>query len=220
MNDNQENQSFASPGQKIPPQLILILGGARSGKSAFAQDLAASSGRTVAFIATATAVDDEMRERIARHRASRPKQWHTLEEPLDLAGVIRRAYKLADVLLLDCVTLWLGNMLLQESGLDESDDDDKQQEKLRRTRNLFDERSLKQIEALLSVIQAAEPNKTLIVVTNEVGLGIVPAYPLGRIYRDTLGYINQRLAKAADRVYLMVAGMAVDIKRLQEELTI
>ncbi len=111
-------------------------------------------------------------------------------------------------------------MLLQESGLDESDDDDKQQEKLRRTRNLFDERSLKQIEALLSVIQAAEPNKTLIVVTNEVGLGIVPAYPLGRIYRDTLGYINQRLAKAADRVYLMVAGMAVDIKRLQEELTI
>ena len=220
MNDNQENQSFASPGQKIPPQLVLILGGARSGKSAFAQDLAASSGRTVAFIATATAVDDEMRERIARHRASRPKQWHTLEEPLDLAGVIRRAYKLADVLLLDCVTLWLGNMLLQESGLDESDDDDKQQEKLRRTRNLFDERSLKQIEALLSVIQAAEPNKTLIVVTNEVGLGIVPAYPLGRIYRDTLGYINQRLAKAADRVYLMVAGMAVDIKRLQEELTI
>jgi len=220
VNNNQENQSFASPGQKIPPQLVLILGGARSGKSAFAQDLAASSGRTVAFIATATAVDDEMRERIARHRASRPKQWHTLEEPLDLAGVIRRAYKLADVLLLDCVTLWLGNMLLQESGLDESDDDDKQQEKLRRTRNLFDERSLKQIEALLSVIQAAEPNKTLIVVTNEVGLGIVPAYPLGRIYRDTLGYINQRLAKAADRVYLMVAGMAVDIKRLQEELTI
>jgi len=220
VNDNQENQSFASPGQKIPPQLILILGGARSGKSTFAEDLAASSGRTVAFIATATAVDDEMRERIARHRASRPKQWHTLEEPLDLAGVIRRAYKLADVLLLDCVTLWLGNMLLQESGLDESDDDDKQQEKLRRTRNLFDERSLKQIEALLSVIQAAEPNKTLIVVTNEVGLGIVPAYPLGRIYRDTLGYINQRLAKAADRVYLMVAGMAVDIKRLQEELTI
>jgi len=106
-------------------------------------------------------------------------------------------------------------MLAQESGQRESDD--KEKEELRITSNLFDERPLKHIETLLTVVQSAGPNKTLIVVTNEVGLGVVPAYPLGRVYRDTLGYVNQRLAQAADRVYLMVAGMAVDIKRLHEE---
>ena len=197
--------------EKTPAsRLILILGGARSGKSAFAERLAANSRRTVAFIATATADDDEMRERIARHRASRSREWHTLEEPLDLAGAVLQAYKLADVVLLDCITLWLGNMLMQESGQVESADKGKEA-----TSYLFDERALKQIEALLAVIQSAEPNKTLIVVTNEVGLGIVPAYALGRVYRDTLGYVNQLLAQVADRVYLMLAGMAVDIKRLQ-----
>ncbi|TME13365.1 MAG: bifunctional adenosylcobinamide kinase/adenosylcobinamide-phosphate guanylyltransferase, partial [Chloroflexi bacterium] len=146
------------------------------------------------------------------------REWHTIEEPLDLAGAVRQAYKLADVLLLDCVTLWLGNMLKQESGQRESDDKGKQE--LRITSNLFDERPLKHIETLLAVVQSAGPNKTLIVVTNEVGLGVVPAYPLGRVYRDTLGYVNQRLAQAADRVYLMVAGMAVDIKRLHEEASL
>src|SRR5579859_953520 len=211
--------------QTIPPRLILILGGARSGKSTFAERLATSGGRTagsVAFIATATADDDEMRARIARHRAARPREWHTIEEPLDLVGAVRQAYMLADVLLLDCVTLWLGNMLTQQSGQSECDDksDDKRKEELQVTSNLFDERPLKQIEELLTVIQTTGQNKTLIVVTNEVGLGIVPAYPLGRIYRDTLGYVNQRLAQAADRVYLMVAGMGVDLKRLHEEASL
>jgi len=207
-----------SSEKTIPPQLILILGGARSGKSAFAERLAASSGRTVTYIATATAGDDEMRTRIAHHRASRPREWHTIEEPLDLAGAVRQAYRFADVLLLDCVTLWLGNMLSQEPG--QRENDDKSIEELRITSNLFDEACLKQVEALLAVVQSAEPNKTLIVVTNEVGLGVVPAYPLGRVYRDTLGYVNQRLAQAADRVYLMMAGMAVDIKRLHEEASL
>ena len=159
-----------------------------------------------------------MRVRIARHRASRPGKWHTLEEPLDLAGAVQQAYKLADVLLLDCVTLWLGNVLLQERRQRESDEEGK--EELHVPNNLFDERPLKQIEALLAVVQSAEQNKTLLIVSNEVGLGIVPAYPLGRVYRDTLGYINQRFAQAADRVYLMVAGMAVDIKRLHEEASL
>jgi len=207
-----------SSEKTIPPQLILILGGARSGKSAFAERVAASSGRTVTYIATATAGDDEMRTRIAHHRASRPREWHTIEEPLDLAGAVRQAYRFANVLLLDCVTLWLGNMLSQEPG--QRENDDKSIEELRITSNLFDEACLKQVEALLAVVQSAEPNKTLIVVTNEVGLGVVPAYPLGRVYRDTLGYVNQRLAQAADRVYLMVAGMAVDIKRLHEEASL
>ena len=207
-----------SSEKTIPPQLILILGGARSGKSAFAERLAASSGRTVTYIATATAGDDEMRTRIAHHRASRPREWHTIEEPLDLAGAVRQAYRFADVLLLDCVTLWLGNMLSQEPG--QRENDDKSIEELRIRSNLFDEACLKQVDALLAVVQSAELNKTLIVVTNEVGLGVVPAYPLGRVYRDTLGYVNQRLAQAADRVYLMVAGMAVDIKRLHEEASL
>ena len=217
MSENQE-QSPTPLEEAIVPRLILILGGARSGKSAFAERLASSSGRPVAFIATATADDNEMRERIARHRASRPNGWYTLEEPLDLARAVRRAGELADVLLLDCVTLWLGNVLLQESGQREKDDEGEVE--LHATGRLFDERALKECEALLAVVKLLSPGKTLIVVTNEVGLGIVPAYPLGRLYRDTLGYINQRLAQAADRVYLMVAGMAVDIKRLHEEASL
>jgi len=217
VSDNQE-QSRASSEQMVTPRLIVILGGARSGKSAFAERLAASSGRSVAFIATATAGDDEMRERIARHRATRPKGWHTIEEPLDLAGAVRQAAELADVVLLDCVTLWLGNVLLQESRQHEKDDEDEVE--FHTTGRLFDERALKESEALLAAVRSLGPNKILIVVTNEVGLGIVPAYPLGRLYRDTLGYVNQRLAQAADRVYLMVAGMAVDLKRLHEEASL
>jgi len=215
VSENQE-QSLPSSEEAVVPRLILILGGARSGKSAFAERLAAGSGRSVAFIATATAGDDEMRSRIARHRASRPKGWYTLEESLDLASAVRRAGELADVLLLDCVTLWLGNVLLQESVQHEKDDE----VEFHTAGRLFNERALKECEALLAVVKSLSPDKTLIVVTNEVGLGIVPAYPLGRLYRDTLGYINQRLAQAADRVYLMMAGMAIDIKRLHEEASL
>ncbi len=98
--------------------------------------------------------------------------------------------------------------------------DDEGEVEFHTTSRLFDERALKESEALLAVVKSLGPNKTLIVVTNEVGLGIVPAYPLGRLYRDTLGYINQRLADAAERVYLMVAGLAVDIKRLHEEASL
>jgi adenosylcobinamide kinase / adenosylcobinamide-phosphate guanylyltransferase len=239
---HRKEQSITPTEKTTTPRLVLIIGGARSGKSNFAEQLAASSERPVAFIATATAGDDEMRERIARHRASRPRQWHTLEEPLDLSGAVRRASELADVLLLDCVTLWLGNVLSQASKQHESapihpanaasrlvlrtqagckEKDDKEEvEELSLPGKLFDERALKEIEALLTVVKSLAPGKTLIVVTNEVGLGVVPAYPLGRLYRDTLGYVNQQLARAADRVYLMVAGIAVDIKRLNEEASL
>ncbi len=209
MSDNH----IAPSQQTVTPRLIVILGGARSGKSAFAERLAARSERSVAFIATATAGDDEMRERIARHRASRPKEWHTLEEPLDLAGALRSASDIADVLLLDCITLWLANWLFQRYGtIDEEEFV---------SSALFAEGALqKEVGALLEALDVLAPNKTLIVVTNEVGLGIVPAYLLGRVYRDALGYVNQCLARAADRVYLMVAGLAVDIKRLHEEASL
>jgi adenosylcobinamide kinase/adenosylcobinamide-phosphate guanylyltransferase len=218
MNSNQENPPFPSDQGQTPatrhdsaPRLILILGGARSGKSTFAEQLAASRGQPVAFIATATASDDEMQERIARHRASRPQQWYTLEEPLDLVEAVRSAANLADVLLLDCITLWLANWLSQQY---ETNGEEVT------SSPLVDERALKEVEALLDALNSLLPDKTLIVVTNEVGLGIVPAYALGRLYRDTLGYVNQRLARAADRVYLMVAGIAVDIKHLNEEASL
>ena len=198
----------------IPPRLILILGGARSGKSTFAEQLAIKSGRSVAFIATATASDEEMRERIARHLAARPAAWHTIEEPLDLAGAVLQASKLADVLLLDCITLWLNNLFAQSAMQHESEAGQYA------ASTLFDEAALREIEKLLASAHSLAPDKTLLIVTNEVGLGIVPAYPLGRLYRDTLGYLNQRLAQASDRVYLMVAGMGVDLKRLSEEASL
>lgn len=207
-----------SSEQAVAARLILVLGGARSGKSTFAERLAGSLGQPVAFIATATPDDEEMRERIARHRALRPKGWQTLEEPLDLAGAVHRAAELADVVLLDCVTLWLSNILLQAAGPREKHVEDRPEPDT--TNELFDARALKECEALLAAVKSLGPNKTLIAVTNEVGLGIVPAYPLGRLYRDTLGYINQRLAQTAERVYLLVAGLAVDLKRLHEEASL
>ena len=207
MSDNQE-QSLASSEQTVAPRLIVILGGARSGKSAFAERLAAGSERSVAFIATATAGDDEMRSRIARHRASRPKGWYTLEEWLDLASAVRRAGELADVLLLDCVTLWLGNVLLQESVQHEKDDE----VEFHTAGRLFNERALKECEALLAVVKSLSPDKTLIVVTNEVGLGIVPDGRLGRWFRDGLGVANQRLAGAADEVVLLACGIPLTVK--------
>ena len=195
-----------------PPRFVLVLGGARSGKSTFAERLAANSGRSVAFIATATDSDDEMRERIAHHRAIRPTGWQTIEEPLDIALAVQRAAALADVLLLDCITIWLANWMTQQ--------EDIEHHAFLLAGELQDNRALSVVDALLDAVASLPANKTLIAITNEVGLGIVPDYPLGRAYRDTLGYINQRLARAADRVYLMVVGIAIDIKRLHEEPSI
>jgi adenosylcobinamide kinase/adenosylcobinamide-phosphate guanylyltransferase len=194
---------------QVSPQLILVLGGARSGKSDFAQRLAERSGRSVAFIATASPGDEEMRERIARHRAARPRAWHTIEEPLDLAQALHRAASLADVLLLDCMTLWLANWLMARGKMD--------METMGASAARYGEEALQEVEALLGAFSELDAKKALVVVSNEVGLGLVPPYALGRLYRDILGRVNQRLALAASRVYLMVAGLAVDIKRLHEE---
>ncbi|MBO0794052.1 MAG: bifunctional adenosylcobinamide kinase/adenosylcobinamide-phosphate guanylyltransferase [Ktedonobacteraceae bacterium] len=191
------------------PRLILILGGARSGKSSFAERLALRSGRSVAYIATATAGDADMEERIKRHRAGRPASWLTVEEPLNLARALREAAAGADVLLLDCLTLWLSNWLLRRGDIDDAE--------LADGGEGYSEEVLAVIDDLLIEFARLAPRKVLVVVSNEVGLGIVPAYALGRLYRDILGRINQRLAAAAERVYLMVAGLGVDIKRLHEE---
>jgi len=193
-------------------RLILVLGGARSGKSTFAERLAATSEKRIAFIATATASDEDMRNRIMRHKASRPVTWITIEEPLDLVAAITQASDEADVILLDCITLWLSNWMAQHSSTIEGDDVQLQ--------HAYNDGVLADIETLLSAIRFLASGKTVIIVTNEVGLGIVPMHPLSRAYRDLLGWMNQRIAQDADRVYLMIAGLGVDIKQLHEKATL
>lgn len=193
-------------------QLMLILGGARSGKSTFAQQLAQRSGRSVAVIATASASDEDMHNRIMLHRAARPQHWHTIEEPLNLAIALHQAADLADVIVLDCITVWLGNWLYLQENPDCVE--------TAAISSSYSRGALDAIEELLRTLATLDGSKTLVVVTNEVGLGIVPAYALGRIYRDVLGHVNQRLAATATRVYLMVAGLGVDIKRLHEEASL
>lgn len=201
---------MSSDGQKHGrARLVLVLGGARSGKSAFAERLAQRSERSVAFIATATSSDEDMQARIARHRADRPVDWQTLEEPLKLADAVAQAATHADVLLLDCLTIWLSNWLLEQGEM--------QDEELLAGSARFNDSALAEVDRLLKLVCSLPASKTIIAVTNEVGLGIVPAYALGRIYRDVLGRVNQRVAAQCDRVYLMVAGLGVDIKRLHEE---
>ena len=193
-------------------RVILIIGGARSGKSTFAERLAATSGRRVAFIATATASDEDMRDRIARHKAVRPTDWFTLEEPLDLARAVQQASQEADVLLLDCMTLWLSNWMGRSNTIESADDVT--------LKHAYTDGVLAAIETLLATVRTLPADKTLLIVSNEVGLGIVPMHPLSRTYRDVLGWVNQRLARDAERVYLMVAGLAVDIKRLEGDATL
>ena len=175
-------------------QLILILGGARSGKSACAEDLARQGERTL-FVATAEALDDDMKRRIEKHRARRPAAWDTLEEPLDPVAAIPSALAGHDTLLIDCLTLWVSNLLLQLG-----DDADAETEILSRA------------GALLDLYDRTEAR--WILVSNEVGLGVAPATELGRNYRDVLGRVNQLFASRADKVYLMVAGLPVDLRSI------
>jgi adenosylcobinamide kinase/adenosylcobinamide-phosphate guanylyltransferase len=210
---NEEN--FRQPLSSA--QIVLILGGARSGKSAFAERLVLLSGKSVAYIATATASDEDMRERIKRHQVARPARWRTVEEPLDLVHAVHQASLYGDVILLDCITLWLSNWLCMrgdEQGWGE--DPSLHASEM----NRYIDGIVAEIEAVLSVVAGLDHHKTLVVVSNEVGLGIVPAYALGRLYRDALGRVNQRLACVATRVYLMVAGLGVDIKRLHDEASL
>lgn len=171
-------------------KLTLILGGARSGKSAFAERLAAS-GRRVLFVATAEARDEDMALRIAAHRRSRPPAWATLEEPLDLAAALAAAENACDTVVIDCLTLWVSNLALMDPSPPDSE-------------------VLARAEGLLEVCRRSA--RRWIAITNEVGLGIVPDTPLGRRYRDLLGRVNQAFARQAGQVYLVVAGLALDLK--------
>lgn len=184
-------------------KLTLILGGARSGKSTYAEKLAARNGGSVAYIATAQALDDEMQARIAIHRQKRPDSWQTQEIPSGVGRALLDAPPTADVVLLDCMTLLVANRLL-EAAPDENQPDEQGATAAIRS----------EIDDLLAVIQNSSAE--WIVVSNEVGLGLVPPYPLGRIYRDLLGWANQRLARSADRVVFMIAGMPMRLEPEQD----
>ena len=177
--------------------LILILGGARSGKSAYAERLADERQGAVLFVATATAGDEEMARRIAAHRASRPDTWRTLEAPQGVAAAVAASGDGAPTVVLDCVTLLVSNLLLAHEAAGEE---------------AIDRAIDAEIDALLGLIAACAA--AWIVVSNEVGMGLVPPYPLGRQYRDLLGRANARLAAAAERAYLLVAGLPLDLKKL------
>jgi adenosylcobinamide kinase / adenosylcobinamide-phosphate guanylyltransferase len=178
-------------------RLTLILGGARSGKSTYAQRLAAAHGGQVVFIATAEGQDDEMRQRIAAHQSDRPPGWQTLEIPYDVGQAFTRLSPPADVVLLDCMTLLVSNLLLLEGDIDQPD------------AAAAEARLDVELKALLAAIRTSRAG--WIIVSNEVGQGLVPPYPSGRVYRDLLGHANQRLAAEADEVYWMVAGIPVPI---------
>jgi adenosylcobinamide kinase / adenosylcobinamide-phosphate guanylyltransferase len=170
-------------------QITLITGGARSGKSAHALMLARDAGPRRYFVATAEALDDEMTARIAKHRASRGAEFTTIEVPRDLRAAIESIDKKCDVLVIDCLTLWVSNLMMV-GGDDES---------------IL--RSSGELAAALTRAQCAS-----IIVTDEVGAGIVPDNPAARRFRDLLGWSNQKIADAAERVILMVAGYPIRVK--------
>ena len=177
-------------------ELILILGGARSGKSTFAQQLAQDlGGEQVLFVATAQAGDDEMQTRIEKHKQERPPGWKTLEAPRHVGRSMEAHSGEARVVLLDCLTLLVSNLIVT------APDPFAPQ---------VEQQAMGELEDLIAYLKQLDG--TLIVVSNEVGLGLVPPYPLGRAYRDLLGKANQLLAQRASQVHLMVAGIPVAIK--------
>ena len=183
-------------------KIILVTGGARSGKSSFAEKLAAEMGTSIGYIATAQIYDEEMRYRVKLHRERRPSTWQTWEAPFGAEKAIAEAAKSHKALLFDCLTLYLSNHLC---------------------RILYDELTdevayrivEEQIGALVKAAQTAVGQGTsTIFVTNEVGAGIVPENHLARLYRDLSGLLNQQLADAAEAVYLTACGQAVNLKKM------
>src|SRR5258706_10049408 len=176
--------------------ITLILGGARSGKSSYAQKLAEDSGRSVTFLATAQALDDEMSVRIKKHQSERPESWQTLEIPFDIAAHAQEIK--SEIVILDCITLLITNLLMQFVKDDLVDEQP------------FMQAVQSEMEDLLSVI--GESNQQWLIISNEVGLGLVPPYQMGRVYRDGIAWANQRLAGEAEKVIFMVAGIPMVVK--------
>ena len=169
-------------------EIILVLGGARSGKSSWALRYAEEQYETHLFLATAEVMDGEMAERVRLHKEARGPSWKLIEEPLNIPEALQANVARADVVLIDCVTIWLSNILLREG-----------KEAVAGYQN-----------RLLEVL--SQRRQAVIIVSNEVGTGIVPEHPLGRSFRDLAGILNQRLAATADKVVMTVAGIPVYIK--------
>lgn len=177
-------------------KLIFVTGAARSGKSYFAEKTAAKLQGEVIYVATCVPGDDEMRDRVARHQARRPVEWQTIEEPLDPARVIKENDRPGCIFLLDCITLLVSNLIFEP----DSEPDE--------------ERILHKIKELAGV--GYESAAHVIMVSNEVGWGIVPADPLTRLYRDIIGRANQIIAAYADQAYVTIAGIPVELKALTQ----
>jgi len=182
-------------------KIILVLGGVRSGKSRFGQDLARKlGGDDVLFVATAECQDEEMALRIARHRQDRPTKWQTQEQPLGVADAIGKTAMSGSVVLLDCLTLLISNLLLHHHG------------------NFTTAEAAVRLEVASLIDAAKRRDATLVIVSGEVGMGVVPESSLGRQFRDLLGWANQSIAQQATATYLMVAGLPVNVSCLASSL--
>lgn len=174
-------------------QCIFILGGARSGKSDFAQELAKKLSGNVLFVATAEPLDEEMQARIEKHRKARPRSWRTLELTANIGRQLETEIGDAEVVVIDCLTLLICNRLGDQPDYPQAE-----------------EQATAEIEELIACMNKSDA--VFVIISNEVGLGLVPETKLGRIYRDTLGKANQLIAAGADEVYLLVAGIPTKIK--------
>ena len=174
----------------MPGYITLITGGVKSGKSDYALELGREHGSQHAFIATATAGDDEMRLKIAAHKACRSGRWQTYEEPFAIASVLQRIGHDYTAVIIDCMTLWVSNLLT--------------------LRNLADDEIEAAFSGLIEALNHAACQ--VIIVTNEVGLGVMPADRLARRYQNQLGAVNRRIAGVSDSVYMMISGIPVKIK--------
>ncbi|NBI06488.1 bifunctional adenosylcobinamide kinase/adenosylcobinamide-phosphate guanylyltransferase [Senegalia massiliensis] len=181
--------------------LTLVTGGARSGKSSFAEKIVKKNGKNVVYIATSIPFDEGMKSRIKKHRKQRPESWHTIEMYKNFNIILDDdKFKYADTIILDCITIMISNLILEKN----IDFDDISEEEIDTLENqIFNE-----IYILLDALK----DKNVVLVTNELGMGIVPSYKLGSIFRDIAGRVNQYIAKRANKVYLTVSGIPIEIK--------
>ena len=180
-------------------KLVLVLGGARSGKSEFAEKYVLHAGHLCGYIATAEILDEEMAERIKLHQSRRGKRWITFEAPYEAEKVFPEAGDCTDAILFDDITVYLSNMLYGKNA----------------TQGTTAEKAVVVRERMQTLLDAAKAcGRTVVFVSNEVGSGIVPDNAMAREYRDISGWVNQQIGEAADQVFYVVAGQAVDIKRL------
>lgn len=202
-------------------KLIFVTGGTRSGKSAFAEEVTAALGRDVTYIATARAGDDEMANRIALHRQRRPASWRTVEEPEQLSAVIEYWGEQSEVILLDCLTIYISNLLLagaadEEHGTSAGGDKEPAPAPERAATATVDREITGAVERVADIAKAVKAH--VVVVSNEVGLSLVSPYPLGRRYQEIVGRANQIMAGAADETYLVVAGIPLDLTELGRQV--